>query len=163
MDRSCQVLGEEAFRRLLAMEADRASRYRDFFSVCLAKPDTSGAAARERTEIQQAIAKKIAESLRSTDIVGQLHDGAGFLLLHTTSADAVRVAERIRTLIEKVAFPSPLGGAPRRITLSVGEGSFPRDGATDRALLSFAPANLQEAARQGGNRVVAADADDPRA
>src|SRR5262245_44661656 len=121
MERSRQVLGEEAFRRLLAMEADRASRYRDFFSVCLAKPDTIAAALSERNEIQRAVARKIAESLRSTDIVGHVNDGAAFLLLHTTSADAVRVADRIRHLIEKVAFPGPSGGAPRRITLSVGE------------------------------------------
>ncbi len=69
----------------------------------------------------------------------------------------MRVAERIRSLIEKVAFPDAPGGPPRRITLSVGEVSFPRDGATDRALLSRAEANLQEAARQGGDRVVGAD------
>jgi GGDEF domain-containing protein len=39
----------------------------------------------------------------------------------------------------------------------VGEVSFPRDGSTDKMLLSRAEANLQEAARQGGNRVVYAD------
>jgi diguanylate cyclase (GGDEF)-like protein len=157
MDSSRDVLDEDAFRRLLAMEADRASRYPDFFSVCLVKPDTSNAAVDDATEVKRAIARKIAESLRSTDIVGQIHDGAAFLLLHTTSTDAVRVAERIRSLIEKVAFPGPSGGSPRRITLSVGEVSFPRDGATDRALLSRAEANLQEAWRRGGNRVVGAD------
>src|SRR5262249_2607779 len=157
MERSRQVLGEEAFRRLLAMEADRASRYRDFFSICLAKLDTIAVAPSERPEIQRAVARKIAESLRSTDIVGQINDGAAFLLLHTTSTDAVRVAERIRSLIEKVAFPGPAGDAPLRITLSVGEVSFPRDGATDRALLSRAAVNRGEAARQGGNRVVGAD------
>src|SRR5262245_38372736 len=128
MERSRHVLAEEAFRRLLAMEADRASRYRDFFSVCLAKLDMLPGAAIELTDLYRAVARKIAESLRSTDIVGHVNDGAGFLLLHTTSGDAVRVAERIRSLIEKVAFPSPAEGAPRRITLSVGEVSFPRDG-----------------------------------
>jgi diguanylate cyclase (GGDEF)-like protein len=155
MNRSREVLGEDAFRRLLAVEAERASRYRNFFSICLVKPDTDAADADH--EIQHAIASKIAESLRSTDIVGQLRDLTAFLLLHTTSADAVRVAERIRALIEKVAFPGPPGRSPSRITLSVGEVSFPRDGATDRALLSRAEATLLEAARQGGNRVVSAE------
>ncbi len=157
MDRPHEVLREDAFRRLLATEADRASRYGDFFSICLVKPDSSAPTLDDPTEIQPAIARKIAESLRSTDIVGQVHDWAAFLLLHTTSSDAVQVAERIRTLIEKVAFPGTPGGPPRRVTLSVGEVSFPRDGATDRTLLSRAEANLQEAARQGGNRVVRAD------
>ncbi len=157
MDRQREVLGEDAFRHLLAREADRASRYRDFFSVCLVKPDTAQPSHDSPAEIQQAIARKIAEFLRSTDIVGHVQDGAAFLLLHTTSNDAVRVAERIRGHIEKVAFPGTPGGPPRRITLSVGEVSFPRDGSTDQTLLSRAEANLQEAARQGGNRVVYAD------
>jgi len=157
MDRSREVLGEYTFRHLLAREADRASRYRDFFSVCLVKPDTTEPTRDNAAEIQQAIARKIAEFLRSTDIVGHVQDGAAFLLLHTTSNDAVRVAERIRGHIEKVAFPGTPGGPPRRITLSVGEVSFPRDGSTDQTLLSRAEANLQEAARQGGNRVVYAD------
>ena len=103
---------------------------------------------------KHAIARKIAEFLRSTDIVGRVQGGAAFLLLHTTSGDAVRVAERIRGHIENVAFPGTPGGPPRRVTLSVGEVSFPRDGSTDKMLLSRAEANLQEAARQGGNRVV---------
>lgn len=155
--KSREVLGERAFRDLLAREADRASRYRDFFSVCLVKPDTAGPVTGEWSEIRQAIATKIAESLRSTDIVGHVQDGAAFLLLHTANTDAVRVAERIRAHIENVAFPGTPGGQPRRITLSVGKVSFPRDGSTDRMLLARAEVNLQEAARQGGNRVVYAD------
>jgi diguanylate cyclase (GGDEF)-like protein len=157
MDRSREILDEDAFRRLLAMEAERAIRYRDFFSFCLVKADTREPGTDDSDALRRAIARKIAESLRSTDIVGNVRGGAGFLLLHTTSPDAVRVAERIRTLIEHVAFRGVPGELPRRITLSIGEVSFPRDGATDRALLSRAEANLQEASRQGGNRVVATD------
>ncbi len=152
-----EVLGEDAFRDLLAREADRATRYRDFFSVCLVKPDTAEPITGDASEIRHAVATKIAESLRSTDIVGHVQDGAAFLLLHTASTDAVRVAERIRAHIEHVAFPGAPGGRPRRITLSVGEVSFPRDGSTDRMLLSRAEINLHEAARRGGNRVVYAD------
>ncbi len=155
--KSREVLDEDAFRDLLAREAERASRYRDFFSVCLVKPDTVPPTNHDSSEIRQAIATKIAESLRSTDIVGQIQDGAAFLLLHTASTDAVRVAERIRAHIENVAFPGAAGGRPSRITLSVGEVSFPRDGSTEQMLLSRAEVNLQEAARRGGNRVVYAE------
>lgn len=155
--KSREVLAENAFRELLAREAERASRYRDFFSVCLVKPDPAEPVIGDWSEIRQAIATKIAESLRSTDIVGHVQDGAAFLLLHTANTDAVRVAERIRAHIENVAFPGTPGGRPRRITLSVGKVSFPRDGSTDHMLLSRAEVNLQEAARQGGNRVVHAD------
>jgi len=152
-----EVLAEEGFRHVLAREANRATRYQDFFSVCLVKPDgledDSGGAA----EVRRAVARKIAELLRATDVVAYVQEGAAVLLLHTASSDAVRVAERIRTNVENVAFPAAPGLPPRRITLSVGEVSFPRDGSNDRMLLSRAQAHLEEAARLGGNRVVHAD------
>jgi diguanylate cyclase (GGDEF)-like protein len=149
-----EVLGEDAFRHLLERETHRATRYQDFFSVCLVRPDAINGHA---GEIQQAVARKIGEFLRSTDVVGRVQDGAAILLLHTASTDAVRVAERVRANIENVAFPGPPGSPPRRITLSVGKVSFPRDGSSDKMLLSRAQANLREAARRGGNRVVYAD------
>ena len=152
MDRPREVLDEQLFRRLLAREADRASRYHSFFSVCLVTPDTSELIADNSTEIRQAIATKVAECLRSTDMVGHVRDRTAVVLLHTASTDAVRVAERIRSQIEKVAFPGASGGPPRRITLSVGGVSFPRDGSTDHSLLSRAEVNLQEAARQVEDR-----------
>jgi two-component system, cell cycle response regulator len=155
------VLGEEAFRHLLAWETSRATRYQHFFSVCLVKPDSLEATNSRATEIQLAIARKIAESLRSSDVVARVQDGTAILLLYAASIDARRVAERIRTDIEKVAFPGPSGNPARRLTLSVGKVSFPRDGSTHKTLLSRAQANLHEAARRGGNRVVNAE-DSPR-
>jgi diguanylate cyclase (GGDEF)-like protein len=152
-----EVLGEEAFRHLLAWETNRATRYQDFFSVCLVKPDALEVGNGRSAEIELAIARKIAESLRSTDVVGHLQDGTAILLLHAASVEAVRVAERIRADIEKVAFPGAAGGPPRRLTLSVGKVSFPRDGSNDRVLLARAQAHLHEATRRGGNRVVHTD------
>jgi diguanylate cyclase (GGDEF)-like protein len=152
-----EVLSEEAFRQLLAWETSRSTRYQDFFSVCLVKPDALEGTNGRAGEIQLAIARKIAEGLRSTDVVGRVQDGTAILLLHAASTDAVRVAERIRANIEKVAFPGALGTPPRRLTLSVGKVSFPLDGSTDKTLLSRAQANLHEATRRGGNRVVNAE------
>jgi diguanylate cyclase (GGDEF)-like protein len=151
------VLGEEAFRHLLARETSRATRYQDFFSICLVKPDVPEPTNSGAGEIQLAIARKIAESLRFSDVVGRVQDGTAIILLHAASTDARRVAERIRTDIERVAFPGPAGNSARRLTLSVGKVSFPRDGSTDKTLLSRAQANLHEAARRGGNRVINAE------
>ena len=39
MDTQTGVFHEEAFRHLLTREAGRATRYQDFFSVCLLRPD----------------------------------------------------------------------------------------------------------------------------
>src|SRR6266545_7611959 len=38
MDPASGVFGEEAFHQLLTREASRATRYQDFFSVCLIQP-----------------------------------------------------------------------------------------------------------------------------
>jgi len=149
-----EVLGEEAFRQLLAWETSRATRYQDFFSVCLIKPDALDATNGRAAELQRTIARKIAESLRASDVIGRIQDSTAVLLLHAASADAARIAERICADIGKVAFPGASGGAPRSLTLSVGGVSFPRDGSTDKALLSRAEANMHEATRRGGNRVV---------
>lgn len=145
------IFVEDAFRHLLSREAIRATRYQDFFSVCLARPDSHET--RPGEDIHQAVSKKIAQFLRSTDVVGRVHDGIGILLLHTEGDDAVRVAERLRAHIEQVSFLAD-SGSPRQITLSVGGVSFPRDGYNDSVLLSRAQAHVDEAARQGGNRVV---------
>lgn len=153
-----EVLGEEAFRHVLAREADRATRYQYFFSVCVVKPDlleTGGNG--HASEMQRAVARKIAEFLRSTDVVACVADGAAILLLHTANGDALLVADRIRAHIGNVAFPQARDGRSGRVTLSVGEVSFPRDGSNDRALLSRAQAHMREAARLGGDRVVHAE------
>lgn len=145
------IFVEEAFRHLLTREAVRATRYQDFFSVCLVRPDTPSGD--EGEDLRQAVSRKIAQFLRSTDVVGRVQDGIAILLLHTEGTDAARVAERLRTHIEQVAFLAD-SGSPRQVTLSVGGVSFPRDGYNDTILLSRAQAHVDEAARQGGNRVV---------
>ena len=150
------VFVEDAFRHLLTREALRATRYQDFFSVCLVKPDPGEEGGGE--DVRPAISKKIIHFLRSTDVVGRVQDGIAILLLHTEGTDALKVAERLRAHIEQVAFLRD-SGSPRQITLSVGGVSFPRDGYNDTILLSRAQAHVNEAARQGGNRVVHAAAE----
>ena len=152
-----QVLDEETFRRLLSLEANRATRYRDFFVLCLVQPDHMGPKDPAAEALGKRVASKIVEFVRSSDVVGRLGDGIGVLLLQTASGDALRVTERLRSEIGNVRFQGEAAGAPRKITLSVGEVSFPRDGHSEISLLSRARARLQEAVRSGGNRVVQAD------
>ena len=154
-DPASGVFSEEAFHELLTREASRATRYEDCFSVCLVRPDETE---REPGEaVQQAVARKITEFLRATDVVARLRDGIAVLLLYTPDADAPRVAERIRAYIESASFQSDPSAAARRVTLSMGLVSYPRDGNSETALLSRARSRLNEAAERGGNRVVAAD------
>ena len=146
------VFAETTFRHLLTREASRATRYQDFFSVCLLKADIEGSDA--AADVERTVTRKIAQFLRSTDMIGRVDDRIAILLLHTEGADAVRVAERLRAHIEQVAFPSAGANAAGHVTLSVGGVSFPRDGYSDSVLLSRARAHLTEASRRGGNQVV---------
>ena len=155
MDPASGVFGEEAFHQLLTREASRATRYQDFFSVCLVRPD--GTQAEPDEPMQQALARKIAQFLRSTDVVARTRYGIAILLLNTPDADAARVAERIRSHLENVSFRSEPAGTARSVTLSMGLVSFPRDGHNEAVLLSRAQSRLKEAAERGGNRVVASN------
>jgi diguanylate cyclase (GGDEF)-like protein len=153
MDTQTGVFHEEAFRHLLTREAGRATRYQDFFSVCLLRPDSAGDQRQVGQEIERAISEKIPEFVRATDLVGQLSSAIAVILLHTAGNDALRVAERIRANIEQVAFRDGTEGRPQRLTVSVGKVSFPHDGHTDSILLSQAMAYLEQAVERGGNQV----------
>ena len=155
MDPASGVFGEEAFQQLLTREASRATRYQDFFSVCLVRPDGNGH--EPDGVMQQALARKITQVLRSTDVVARLRDGIAILLLNTPDADAVRVAERIRSHLENVSFQTDPAGAARSVTLSMGLVSFPRDGHNETVLLSRVQTRLKEAAERGGNQVISRD------
>jgi diguanylate cyclase (GGDEF)-like protein len=155
MDPASGVFGEEAFHQLLTREASRATRYQDFFSVCLVRHD--GAEHEPDESMQQAVARKVTQALRSTDVVARLRDGLAILLLNAPDADAARVAERIHAHLENVSFQSDPAGAARRVTLSMGLASFPRDGHNETVLLSRAQSRLKEATEHGGNQVVASD------
>lgn len=155
MDPASGVFGEEAFHQLLTREASRATRYQDFFSVCLVRPDGTEHEPDDTT--QQAVARKITQVLRATDVVARLRDAIAILLLNTPDADAARVAERIRAYLENVSFQSDPAAAARHVTLSMGLVSFPRDGHNETVLLSRAQSRLKEAVERGGNQVVSSD------
>lgn len=152
IDTQTQVFPEDGFLHMLRREADRATRYQDYFSVCLLRPDPPESG-RAPDEIEQAISRKIPEFVRATDLVGQLSSAIAIILLHTAGEDALRVAERIRANIEQVAFREGTDGRPQRLTVSVGKVSFPADGHDQAALLAQALAYLEQAAHRGGNRV----------
>ena len=154
MDTQTGVFHEEAFRHLLTREAGRATRYQDFFSICVLRPDMLGTDHEQMgREIERAISEKIPEFVRATDLVGQLSSAIAVILLHTAGADALHVAERIRANIEQIAFREGPEGRPQRLTVSVGKVSFPHDGHTDSILLSQAMSYLAQAAERGGNQV----------
>jgi hypothetical protein len=130
------------FLTLLSREAGRASRYRDFFGLCLLIPDRGGAAgAAEPVGLHATIA----ELLRATDLVGRVDDAVAFLLVNTSPTDSLAIAERVRA---RLAESDPV---------SIGLASFPKDGTDAQALLDRARALLEQARHAGGDRVRDAD------
>jgi hypothetical protein len=130
------------FLTLLTREAGRASRYRDFFGLCLLAPDRRpGAEAPDPAGLHSTIA----ELLRTTDMVGHVEGAMAFLLVNTSPADSLAIAERVRA---RLAEADPV---------SIGLASFPRDGTDAHALLDRARALMEQARHGGGNRVRDAD------
>ena len=136
------VYDTSIFLTLLSREAGRASRYRDFFGLCLLTPDRRGAAGAAEPA---ALHATIADLLRATDLVGRVDDTVAFLLVNTSPTDSLAIAERVRA---RLAESDPV---------SIGLASFPKDGTDAEALLDRARALLEQARHAGGNRVRDAD------
>jgi two-component system, cell cycle response regulator len=154
VDTTTGVFSKDAFQHMLTRETGRAARYQDFFSLCLLRPDVDGGSEESEEEFEAAISQKIPEFVRSTDMVGRLAPGIGIVLLYTSGQDAIGVANRIRADIEQVTFRDRPAGRSHRLTLSIGEVSFPNHGHDRQTLLGLAAQCLGHAAERGGNRVV---------
>jgi len=154
LDPSTGLFQHEAFLHLLLRETGRGTRYRDFFTLCLFKPDVLEDEAEFEEGIESILSSRVAEFIRSTDIVGRFPMGLGVLLLHTGHAEAVGIAERVRAAIRRVEVRRGSDHPPKPLTVSVGVVSFPRDGQTSTTLLSRAQRYLEQARQRGGDKVV---------
>ena len=128
------VYAEEDLRHLFAREVQRSTRYQDFLSLCLIRvtsPDPSS------TVVRAAIARQVADMLRSTDLVGSIGGDIAVLLVHTPDTDATMIANRIRERVETASRPV---GA---VVIRIGLACFPVDGTTDDALLTRAQVLLE--------------------
>jgi Diguanylate cyclase, GGDEF domain len=132
------ILEEPDFRRMLAREVQRATRYPDFLSLCLVRLDPP---ARPDAEISVGIARKLAEMLRGSDVVGMVGQDIAVILVHTPDTDAIAITDRMqRALQELVLTPSGGGRSPFRVELALV--AFPGDATTDEGLLDRARARL---------------------
>jgi hypothetical protein len=154
LDPSTGLFQYEAFLHLLLRETGRGTRYRDFFTLCIFKPDVPPEDAEFKETIETALSSRVAEFIRATDIVGRFPEGLAVLLLHTGHAEAVAVAERVRAGVRRMEFRRGPNQPPRQLTLSAGIVSFPRDGQTSTTLLSRAQRHLEQARQRGGDKVV---------
>jgi hypothetical protein len=138
-----RIFQEDDLRHLLAREVLRCTRYQDFLTLCLVRPVYAGPPV---TALQSAVAREIAEMLRSTDVVGFIGDDVAVLLVHTPAVDGTLIGVRIRERIEATTFSLI---TPSQVTLSIGLSCFPTDATADGALLAHAQAQLQAVLRAG--------------
>jgi diguanylate cyclase (GGDEF)-like protein len=96
------------------------------------------------------------ENSRENEVVGRYGGEEFLIVMPATPKDvALRVAERIRSLIESSPFEHAAGQPNRHVTISGGVATWPSDGEDVDSLLRSADAALYHAKRTGRNRVLA--------
>jgi GGDEF domain-containing protein len=135
-----RIFNEFEFRHLLAREVQRSTRYQDFLTLCLVRASHSGV---EADDFNTALSQRIADMLRSTDVVGLLGQDVAVLLVHTADIDAATIVERIRDRVK--TFEPPGLSAPGPLVVRLGVASFPTDATADAVLVAHAAAQLEPA------------------
>jgi diguanylate cyclase (GGDEF)-like protein len=158
MDGVTGVYNHRHFRSLLDQEVDRARRSERPVSLIMIDidyfkrfNDTYGHQAGD--EVLRHVAQLAARALRRSDAVAR-YGGEEFVVLlpDAESKDALPVAEKIRSEVEK--NPLTLGGMlrPLHVTISLGIASFPADAINPPELVAVADRGLYQAKNLGRNR-----------
>jgi diguanylate cyclase (GGDEF)-like protein len=105
------------------------------------------------------LAALLREHLRVSDVLAR-YGGEEFVLVmvNTPKADAIRVMERLRALVEQYPFRAGRAQPLGRLTVSVGIASCPDDGWEYEDLMRVADEALYAAKRLGRNQVRSASA-----
>lgn len=103
--------------------------------------------------ILREVAARLKAHVREIDLVGR-YGGEEFsiLLPDTGAAEAVQVAERIRSAVANKRFTAY--DEVIEVTLSIGVGAYPEDGKRADELIETADTFLYQAKQEGRNRVV---------
>ena len=129
-------MGEADFRRMLAWEVQRATRYQDFLSLFLVRLACPLA---PLTIIRELVARKLVELLRSSDVVGMVGEDLAVILVHTPDTDALGITERLQPTLRDFILSESIRG---EVTLQLSLVAFPGDATGDDALLARALARL---------------------
>ncbi len=146
------------FSEVLSVEFSRAVRYKYHLAILMidvddfkAINDTYGH--QQGDIVLSELGRLLRENTRSTDIWAR-YGGEEFvgLVTHSGAEGIWTLAEKLRKAIEAHCFTG-LGG--QRVTVSIGVGMLPNDGAkTGEDLVKAADENLYAAKRNGKNQVV---------
>lgn len=157
-DMLTDLYNRREFYQRLKMEIKRAMRYERLFSVMFVDldlfkdvNDTYGHQTGDK--VLQFIASLIRKEVRPEDHVARYGgDEFALILPETPVPSALKLAERIRGLIEEQKIPVAYGDTVS-LTVSIGVASFPEDGRTDDDLISSVDNMLYAAKGTGRNKV----------
>lgn len=101
-------------------------------------------------EVLRQVASIFSQNLRKIDVVCRCGGEEFVILLSQTNAEhALRVAEKLRRIVETWQFP----GVARPVTISAGVSTYPEYGQTRDELMQAADAGMYAAKQAGRNRV----------
>jgi diguanylate cyclase (GGDEF)-like protein len=156
-----RALNRRSFEERLLAEVSYAVRHKEKLVALLLDidrfksiNDTHGHAAGD--EVLRGVAQAIAATHRTEDVFAR-YGGEEFVLLGRglKLANGIKLAERIRSLIERTDFSAAAPGMPVTVSIGVAELKETPDDADGSELLMLADRRLYAAKAAGRNRVVA--------
>lgn len=161
-DQLTGLYNHREFYRLLGEELARSLRYGHQVSLLMLDidyfkrvNDTYGHLAGD--QVLRRLPELIRGQLRASDIPCRYGgEEFGVILPETAGAQAMEVAERIRSVVAGESIALPDGGS-LRITVSLGIATFPGGSANEEDLVSAADLALYQAKRTGRNRICVAE------
>ena len=161
-DRLTGLANRRAFDDRVALEAERARRYRRPFAIALIDVDHFK---RVNDEFGHAhgdlalrtVAGVLERGHRASDVAARVGGDEFALLLAETTAEVVMSRiDGLRRQIGETSIPDVAdgSGSPHRVTVSIGVANWPDDGEAPEAVLATADARLYEAKRLGRDRAI---------
>jgi len=149
------IFNRRYFEHRIAEEMERARRFDAGMAVIMVDIDQFKSLNDEfghllGDEVLRQVSSIFSQQLRKMDVVCR-YGGEEFAILisQTNAEQALRVAEKLRRVVETWQFP----GVPRAVTISVGAAMFPEHGDSRDALVRAADAGLYAAKQAGRNRI----------
>jgi diguanylate cyclase (GGDEF)-like protein len=158
-DKLSDLFNEHYFRQRLVDEVGRARRYS--LNLCLLVIEVDGL--QEYYErngrmmgdlVLSDIGNIVLKNTREVDIPARYGDNRFYLLLpETRRLGAVRLAERLRKVIEEYPFPSREKKEAEKLTVCIGISCFPATADSEDSLINNALLALQAAQEMGTNQI----------
>ncbi|MHB8870050.1 MAG: GGDEF domain-containing protein [Thermoleophilia bacterium] len=151
------------FYEQFEMEMHRAGRYGLPLALVLLDVDyfknyNDRVGHRGGDQVLRRLGALLRESARATDITAR-YGGEEFavILPHTSHAEAMAYAERLRRAVQEEPFLEEAGQPGGTLSISIGVASRPEHGGTVESVVEAADGALFRAKAAGRNRVVSAD------